>query len=105
MALRSSEIAAEHLEAFLAGRAEWEAALAGYRRRRRREFGGRVRLARAMESLILRPRGGGLLLRALRAAPPVGAWLFRRTRDWASAAGEGAYVARDGRADDPAGSR
>jgi hypothetical protein len=94
----------EHLEAFLAGRVGWDAALAGYRRRRRREFDGPTRLARAVEGLILRPRGGRLLLGALRAAPPIGAWLFRRTRDWASAADELDDVAGipRGLADDPA---
>jgi hypothetical protein len=81
MALQSGRLAASHSANFLAG----EYVAAALRRRYasdwRRQFDARLRLGRALQAIILRPRLLSLGLRLLTAAPPVADYLVRHTRD------------------------
>lgn len=81
MALQSGRLAASHSANFLSG----EYGAAELRRRYvsdwRREFDARLRLGRALQAIMLRPRLLSLGLRLLAAAPPVVDYLVRHTRD------------------------
>jgi flavin-dependent dehydrogenase len=81
MALRAGPLAAEHVSAFLNGDVTAEAARRGYAGAWRREFGPRLRLARALQGWMLRPAWLGLGLRLLKAAPRLGTYLVVHTRD------------------------
>ncbi len=81
MALRAGPLAAEFVSEFLAARRTAEATRRGYTRAWQREFGPRLRLARGLQALMLRPAWLGPGLRLLRAVPALGRYLVARTRD------------------------
>jgi flavin-dependent dehydrogenase len=81
MALRAGPLAAEYASDFLDKRVSAETARQGYARAWRREFGPRLRLARALQGWMLRPAWLGLGLRLLKAAPRLGTYLVVHTRD------------------------
>lgn len=81
MALRSGQLAAEHLQAFLAGEISPAELADGYAHAWRREFGPRLRVGQLAQMLMLRPRMFGLALRLLRAVPALGRYFVRHTRD------------------------
>jgi flavin-dependent dehydrogenase len=80
MALRSGELAAQHLSRFLTGRASAGQLLHGYACAWQGEFGRRLRLARFLQAFLLRPRllSPGLRLAAM--IPALGRALVRGTR-------------------------
>jgi hypothetical protein len=53
----------------------------GYARDWRQNFAGRVRLARGLQAFMLRPEWLGWGLRVLHAAPALGEYLVRHTRE------------------------
>ncbi len=81
MALRGGQMAAEHIQRFLEGESPPAAITASYARAWRREFGGRVRVGRLAQALMLRPDIFGLALRLLNAVPSLGRYFVTRTRD------------------------
>ena len=97
MALRAGPLAAEFAGDCLDNRTSAETARQGYARAWRREFGPRLRLARALQALMLRPAWLGPGLRLLRVVPGVGRYLVARTRDVKV---EGASIARRQTTDD-----
>lgn len=80
MALSSGQLAGRWAGRFLEGQFTPDALRQGYMRDWRHEFGPRLRLGRALQPLMLRPRVLGPALRLLAAAPPLGRYLIRRTR-------------------------
>ena len=87
MALRAGALAAEHVTGFLAERVSAATLRRGYAADWQREFGPRLRLARVLQPLMLRPGWLGLGLRLLRAVPRLGQYLVTHTRDPRSGAG------------------
>ncbi len=81
MALRSGCLAAERTAEFLSGKASPVQLRRRYARDWRREFAGRLRLSRALQSLMLRPALLSPALRIAGAFPSVGELLVARTRD------------------------
>ncbi len=81
MALRGGQLAAERVLAYLDGRQTAAAMCQGYARDWRRSFGGRVWLARLLQEFMLRPRWLGVGLRLLGAAPVMGEYVVRHTRE------------------------
>jgi menaquinone-9 beta-reductase len=86
MALRSGQLAAQRVLAFLSGLQTADEVCQGYTRDWRQNFEGRVRLARWLQSLMLRPRWLGWGLRVLQAAPAMGEYMVRHTREARGAA-------------------
>ena len=81
MALRGGQLAAKHIRRFLAGARAPAAMTADYARTWGREFGGRVRVGRFAQHLMLRPGVFGLALRLLNTLPSLGLYFVKRTRD------------------------
>jgi flavin-dependent dehydrogenase len=81
MALQSGRLAGECTMGFLEGRLTPNALCRMYSRRWQRQFAARLRLGRALQPIMLRPRLLSLGLKALRANPAVGAYLVNHTRD------------------------
>ena len=81
MALRGGQMAAGRVLAYLAGQQSAAELCQGYARDWQREFGARVRLGRLLQTFLLRPRLLGLGLRLLGAAPALGEYLVRHTRE------------------------
>jgi flavin-dependent dehydrogenase len=81
MALRAGPLAAAHVGEYLAGRASAEALRRRYAAGWQRAFGSRLRLARALQALMLRPAWLGPGLRLLKAAPRLGQYLVTHTRE------------------------
>ncbi len=85
MALRAGLLAAEHCAARLSGPpAPASAWLRAWQRTWDREFGPRLRLARGLQAVLLRPGWAQPALRLLSVAPGLGDRLVRGTRDLAS---------------------
>jgi menaquinone-9 beta-reductase len=81
MALRAGPLAAAHVLSFLVGQRSAEQVRRGYAAAWRRAFGPRLRLARALQALMLRPAWLGPGLRLLNALPALGGALVRATRE------------------------
>lgn len=81
MALDGGLLAAEVIGAFLSGRMAAEAVRRHYAQAWRQQFGGRLRLGRALQPIMLRPASIALALRLLNAFPAAGRYLFAHTRD------------------------
>jgi flavin-dependent dehydrogenase len=81
MALRAGPLAASYAAGFLCGELTAEQLRRGYAATWRRAFEPRLRLARALQALMLRPAWLGPGLRVLNAAPGLGRWLVAKTRD------------------------
>jgi flavin-dependent dehydrogenase len=81
MALRGGQLAAEHTRRFLRGERPPAAMTAQYALAWQQEFGGRVRVGRLAQALMLRPGMFGLALRLFNAAPSLGRYFVARTRD------------------------
>lgn len=81
MALRGGQMAAEQLLSFLAGRQSAAEVCRAYPRDWQRQFGGRVRLGRLLQVVLLQPRWLGWGLRLLHAAPGMGEYLVTHTRE------------------------
>ncbi len=81
MALRAGPLAAEHVSAFLAGQRSADLTRRGYARAWQRAFGPRLRLARALQALMLRPAWLGFGLRLVNLAPRLGDYLVANTRE------------------------
>ena len=81
MALRSGGLAAARCGDFLAGRLSAAGLRRGYAADWGREFSARLRLGRALQSIMLRPRLLAPALRLVTAWPQVGRFLIARTRD------------------------
>ncbi len=81
MALRGGQLAAERVRAYLAGEQTAAEMCQGYARDWRRNFGSRVWLAQRLQGFMLRPRWLGVGLRLLQAAPAMGAYMVRHTRE------------------------
>lgn len=79
MALRSAELAAPHVEAFLQG-GPAGAFREGYAAAWKQAFCLRVRLGRWMHRSYLRPAVAGAVVRACRWTPGLGRWLICQTR-------------------------
>ncbi len=80
MALRSAELAAPLVSAFLEGRMTAARFREHYARAWRREFGLRMRLGRWMHHAYCRPAVARLGVDAIRRMPVLGRWLIRKTR-------------------------
>ena len=80
MALRSAELAAPRIDAFLDGRVPAEALRQDYERVWRREFGMRLRLGRWLQQAAAHPALVAGALGAVRLVPGLGQWLIRNTR-------------------------
>ena len=81
MALRSGSLAAVGVADFLAGRLSVNGLQRRYAAQWRRAFGSRLRLARVLQGLMLRPRLLSPALRVVAAVPPLGDFIVRHTRD------------------------
>lgn len=81
MALRGGQLAAERVLAYLDGEQTAAEMCQGYARDWRRNFGGRVWLAQRLQWVMLRPRWLGAGLRLLQAAPAMGEYMVRHTRE------------------------
>ena len=81
MALHGGLMAAGWLDRFLQGETDAEAIRLGYAADWRRAFGGRLRLGRALQSVLLRPRLLGAGLALLNLAPALGDYFVTHTRD------------------------
>ena len=81
MALRGGSMAAAAAMRYLSG--EWTAAALRqrYSDQWQEAFAARLRLARALQWVMLRPKPLHFGLNALAAVPPLGNYLVRRTRD------------------------
>ena len=80
MALRSAEMAAPLVAAYLEGRADAASFREHYARAWQREFGVRMRLGRWMHHAYCRPAVARLGVGAVRRMPGLGRWLIRKTR-------------------------
>ena len=81
MALRSGRLAGECTMDFLDGRLTSSGLCRVYNRRWQRQFAARLRLGRALQPIMLRPKLLSLGLKALRATPALGTYLVNHTRD------------------------
>jgi flavin-dependent dehydrogenase len=81
MALQSGRLAASHSANFLSGKCGAAELRQRYVGDWQRQFDARLRLGRALQAIMLRPRLLSLGLRLLTAAPPVADCLVRHTRD------------------------
>ncbi|MCC7452452.1 MAG: NAD(P)/FAD-dependent oxidoreductase [Anaerolineae bacterium] len=81
MAIHSGQLAATHVYTFLRGQLTAEALRQQYRAVWQQTFGLRLRVARALQVFMLRPRLLGIGLRLLHALPPLGSYLVTHTRD------------------------
>jgi flavin-dependent dehydrogenase len=81
MALQSGRLAASHTAKFLAGEVSAGELKHHYIEVWQREFGARLWLARALQTIMLRPRLLSMGLRLLNIAPPLADYLVRQTRD------------------------
>lgn len=81
MALRAGPLAASYVADFLCGELNAEQLRRGYAAAWRRAFAPRLRLARSLQALLLRPAWLGPGLRVLKALPGLGRWLVAKTRD------------------------
>ena len=80
MALRSAQLAAPLADRFLSDMLAFEALGREYERGWRAEFAGRLRLGRALQAALFRPRVARLGLAVLDRAPALGRALIRLTR-------------------------
>jgi len=80
MALHSGRLAALRASEFLDGRLSAERLRRRYSVDWRRKFGARLRLARGLQALMLRPRLLSTALRLMGAVPPLGNYLVAHTR-------------------------
>lgn len=80
MALRGGQLAAQYVTGYLAGQVSAAALPRRYAAAWSREFRPRLHLARALQTLMLRPGAASAALRVISAAPVLGDWLIRRTR-------------------------
>ncbi len=81
MALQSGGVAALHTATFLAGAYTPAELRERYTEDWRGAFDARLRLGRALQTIMLRPRLLALGLRLMTAAPPIADYLVRHTRD------------------------
>jgi len=81
MAIHSGQLAATNMAAFLHGQLTADALRHQYRALWQQTFELRLRVARALQVVMLRPRLLGMGLRLLHTLPPLGAYLVRYTRD------------------------
>jgi flavin-dependent dehydrogenase len=81
MAVQAGILASNAVGRFLSHLQDAEATKREYERGWRRTFAGRLRLGRALQSIMLRPRLIGPGLRVMNRIPPLGDWLVRQTRD------------------------
>lgn len=81
MALRGGELAATLLNRFLDGALSADGLRRGYTTAWEREFWGRLRLGRALQSLMLRPPALVWGLRLINHMPRIGQYLVNHTRD------------------------
>jgi menaquinone-9 beta-reductase len=81
MALQGGKLAALHVGDFLNGRMTASQLRQQYPAVWRREFGGRLRLGRGLQTLMLRPRFLSLGLHAINYVPPLGNFIVQHTRD------------------------
>jgi flavin-dependent dehydrogenase len=89
MAMRSAELAAPLLSRHLSDELTWDRVRADYTRAWRREFGRRMRVARAVHEIAARPAGARAVVAVMRRAPGLLDWLVRSTRDWDRSTGDG----------------
>jgi flavin-dependent dehydrogenase len=80
MALRSAQIAAPLVDRFLSGAVSLDGLARAYERAWRSEFAGRLRLGRALQAGLFRPRVARVGLAVLDVAPVLGGALIRMTR-------------------------
>jgi menaquinone-9 beta-reductase len=80
MALESGRLAAGWLDRYLAGQIRVEELRQGYPAEWQQRFGLRLRLGRAIQPVLLRPRLASTALRLMNAFPPAGQFLVERTR-------------------------
>jgi flavin-dependent dehydrogenase len=80
MALEGGVLAAGYLAGYLAGDRSAADVRRAYPAAWRRRFGGRLRLGRLLQPMMLRPRALGVALRLLAAYPPLGRYLVAHTR-------------------------
>jgi len=81
MALHSGVLAAESVREYLTHQTDAAVMKAGYADKWQRTFATRLRLGRALQSLMLKPAILTPGLRVMRAFPVVGNWLVANTRD------------------------
>lgn len=81
MAVQAGILAANNVGRFLSHLHDAEATKKSYADAWRRTFAGRLRLGRALQNIMLRPRLIGPGLRVMNRVPPLGDWLVRQTRD------------------------
>lgn len=86
MALEGGMIAAHHAAAFLRREISAGELRSEYPRSWNRQFGGRLRLGRMLQPLMLRPAALGGMLRLLMLLPPLGQYLVKNTRGFPSQA-------------------
>jgi flavin-dependent dehydrogenase len=80
MALQSGRLAARHCLQFLLGQWSADELPRWYARAWRHEFGARLRLGRAVQTWMLRPRWFALALKSLTALPSLGRYFITHTR-------------------------
>jgi len=81
MALDGGLAVARHADKFLRGQADAQQLTQGYAEAWQQQFGGRMRVGRFAQTWMLRPSLITLGLRAMKAAPPLGDFFIRQTRD------------------------
>lgn len=81
MAIHSGQLAGMSVGAFLRGQLTAEGLRQQYRALWQQTFEWRLRVARMLQVIMLRPRLLGIGLRLLHALPPLGAYLVSHTRD------------------------
>jgi flavin-dependent dehydrogenase len=80
MALESGRLAAAWLACYLAGQIRVEELRQGYPAEWQQRFDLRLRLGRAIQPVLLRPRLASTALRLMNAFPPAGQFLVEHTR-------------------------
>jgi len=80
MALRSAELGAASILAYLAGEDTWKGSVSRFEHRWRGEIAGRLRVGRCIHEVLLRPGPARLLLMAATGFPPLTSLLFRSSR-------------------------
>jgi flavin-dependent dehydrogenase len=80
MALRASSIATPLCSLFLAGEISRRAFLQKYTNQWNEEFGMRIKLGQALQTVAMWPHGADIALCLVGLAPAAGDWLIRHTR-------------------------
>jgi flavin-dependent dehydrogenase len=81
MAIQGGKLAAEHVTEFLSGQRNADELRMGYAADWQREFSARLRLGRALQTIMMKPGWLAVGLRLTRNAPFLGQYLMTHTRD------------------------